>query len=190
MLASPFLVSPAVARYLAAPVWLGFIFLLDPINARLGAESLWRDWRAGRRDRLINLVLERLALRRALGVLELLVAREMALHGADHGAPEDLRDAAAGLLRLPRLRARVLHDVRLRRAGWFTRGGRRDRAVIRHALVLTAGLGTRLRPLTDVRAKPAIPVAGEPMIRRIIAWLVVARRRPISCSTCITARRR
>ena len=42
-----------------------------------------------------------------------------------------------------------------------------------------AGLGTRLRPLTDVRAKPAIPVAGEPMIRRIVAWLVVAgRRRP------------
>ncbi len=41
----------------------------------------------------------------------------------------------------------------------------------RGALVLTAGLGTRLRPLTDVRAKPAIPVAGEPMVRRIIAWL-------------------
>jgi len=38
--------------------------------------------------------------------------------------------------------------------------------------VLTAGLGTRLRPLTDVRAKPAIPVAGQPMIRRIIRWLV------------------
>jgi NDP-sugar pyrophosphorylase family protein len=37
--------------------------------------------------------------------------------------------------------------------------------------VLTAGLGTRLRPLTDVRAKPAIPVAGIPMVRRIIAWL-------------------
>jgi NDP-sugar pyrophosphorylase family protein len=43
---------------------------------------------------------------------------------------------------------------------------------IDRALVLTAGLGTRLRPLTDVRAKPAIPVAGEPMIRRIIRWLV------------------
>jgi NDP-sugar pyrophosphorylase family protein len=43
--------------------------------------------------------------------------------------------------------------------------------VITHALVLTAGLGTRLRPLTDVRAKPSIPVAGEPMIRRIISWL-------------------
>ena len=43
--------------------------------------------------------------------------------------------------------------------------------MIRHALLLTAGLGTRLRPLTDVRAKPAIPVAGEPLIRRIITWL-------------------
>jgi len=41
---------------------------------------------------------------------------------------------------------------------------------ISSALVLTAGLGTRLRPLTDRRAKPAIPVAGEPMIRRILGW--------------------
>jgi mannose-1-phosphate guanylyltransferase len=43
---------------------------------------------------------------------------------------------------------------------------------LRHALILAAGLGTRLRPLTDVRAKPAMPVAGEPMIRRIASWLV------------------
>src|SRR5690242_15134246 len=39
------------------------------------------------------------------------------------------------------------------------------------AIVLSAGLGTRLRPLTLVRAKPAIPVAGEPLIRRILSWL-------------------
>ena len=42
----------------------------------------------------------------------------------------------------------------------------------RAALVLTAGLGTRLRPLTDVRAKPAMPVGGQPMIHRIIRALV------------------
>jgi hypothetical protein len=48
MLALPFVVSPAIARYLAAPVWLGFIFLLDPINARLEAETLTRD-------RIVNL---------------------------------------------------------------------------------------------------------------------------------------
>ena len=42
---------------------------------------------------------------------------------------------------------------------------------IRHALVLTAGLGTRLRPLTLVRAKPAIPLAGEPLVRRIVGRL-------------------
>ena len=42
------------------------------------------------------------------------------------------------------------------------------------ALVLTAGLGTRLRPLTLVRAKPAVPIAGEPLVRRIITWLRAA----------------
>jgi mannose-1-phosphate guanylyltransferase len=43
--------------------------------------------------------------------------------------------------------------------------------LIRHALLLTAGLGTRLRPLTLVRAKPAVPLAGEPLIRRIVSRL-------------------
>jgi hypothetical protein len=54
MLAWP-LVWPS--PYLAAPVFLGFIFLLDPINARLGAESLTGDVRAVRRDRIVNLAL-------------------------------------------------------------------------------------------------------------------------------------
>jgi len=40
-----------------------------------------------------------------------------------------------------------------------------------HGLLLTAGLGTRLRPLTLIRAKPAMPVAGEPLVRRIVRWL-------------------
>jgi mannose-1-phosphate guanylyltransferase len=39
------------------------------------------------------------------------------------------------------------------------------------ALVLTAGLATRLRPLSLVRAKAALPVAGDPLIRHILRWL-------------------
>jgi mannose-1-phosphate guanylyltransferase len=42
------------------------------------------------------------------------------------------------------------------------------------ALLLAAGLGTRLKPLTLLRAKPAIPVAGVPMVSRILEWLVAA----------------
>jgi mannose-1-phosphate guanylyltransferase len=42
------------------------------------------------------------------------------------------------------------------------------------ALVLTAGLGTRLRPLTLVRAKAAVPIAGTPLVRRIAVWLGAA----------------
>ena len=39
------------------------------------------------------------------------------------------------------------------------------------ALVLAAGLGTRLQPLTLARAKAAAPVDGEPLVRRTIRWL-------------------
>jgi mannose-1-phosphate guanylyltransferase len=40
------------------------------------------------------------------------------------------------------------------------------------ALVLTAGLGTRLDPLTRLVAKPAVPLAGETLVERILRWLV------------------
>jgi len=49
------------STYLAAPVWLGFIFLLDPLNARAGDESILGDWRRGRIDRLTNLLAAGLA---------------------------------------------------------------------------------------------------------------------------------
>jgi mannose-1-phosphate guanylyltransferase len=39
------------------------------------------------------------------------------------------------------------------------------------ALVLAGGEGTRLRPLTDTVPKPALPLAGRPMIGYMIAWL-------------------
>ena len=41
--------------YLAAPVWLGFFFLLDPLNSRAGSEAVWDDWDGSARERLVNL---------------------------------------------------------------------------------------------------------------------------------------
>jgi len=47
------------------------------------------------------------------------------------------------------------------------------------ALVLTAGLGTRLQPLSTVRAKAALPVAGEALVLRILRSLRAAGITPI-----------
>lgn len=44
-------------------------------------------------------------------------------------------------------------------------------AVLPPALVLTAGLGTRLWPLTTRVAKPAVPLAGRALVERILADL-------------------
>jgi hypothetical protein len=51
------LIVPLVypSQYLAAPVWLGFFFLIDPLNARAGSESIAGDMRLGRYARLMNL---------------------------------------------------------------------------------------------------------------------------------------
>ena len=40
------------------------------------------------------------------------------------------------------------------------------------AMILTAGLGTRLRPLTLERAKPAIPLLEKPLVVRLITKLL------------------
>ncbi len=44
------------STWLAAPVWLGFIFLLDPLNAAVGAESIRGDLVDKHRGRLLNLL--------------------------------------------------------------------------------------------------------------------------------------
>jgi NDP-sugar pyrophosphorylase family protein len=39
------------------------------------------------------------------------------------------------------------------------------------AIILAAGAGTRLRPLTDACPKPMLPIAGEPLLAHTLAWL-------------------
>lgn len=45
---------------------------------------------------------------------------------------------------------------------------------VRAAMVLCAGLGTRLRPLTDERAKPMVPVGDEPAVAHVVARVRLA----------------
>lgn len=41
-------------------------------------------------------------------------------------------------------------------------------------MILAAGLGTRLRPLTLDRAKPAVPFIGQPLVVHVARWLAKA----------------
>ena len=54
------------------------------------------------------------------------------------------------------------------------------------ALILAAGLGTRLQPLSSVRAKPALPIGGIPLIARTLGALRAAgvRRVVINLHAC------
>ena len=51
LLMVPIVLPQEVAAYLFALVWLGFIFLLDPVNCRLHQPSLIGDWVTGRTAR-------------------------------------------------------------------------------------------------------------------------------------------
>jgi tetratricopeptide (TPR) repeat protein len=54
---APVLLPRSLGSYLFGAVWLGFIFLLDPINLRLDLPSLQADLASGRRGRFFSLLL-------------------------------------------------------------------------------------------------------------------------------------
>jgi hypothetical protein len=56
-LIAPLLAPQRIAAYLFGLVWVGFVFLLDPIHHRLGRASLLRDFAEGRRRRFYSLLL-------------------------------------------------------------------------------------------------------------------------------------
>ena len=53
----PLLVPEEAGRYLFAPVWIGFILLLEPLNRRLGGPSILRDLERGAPGRALRLLL-------------------------------------------------------------------------------------------------------------------------------------
>lgn len=53
----PLVVSQDRAVYLFGLVWIGFVFVLDPMNYFLGARSLFGDLERGRIDKLLSLFL-------------------------------------------------------------------------------------------------------------------------------------
>lgn len=52
----PLVVSEETARYLAAPVWVGMVLLLDPLNYAWRRQSIWEDFSQGNLSRLIQLL--------------------------------------------------------------------------------------------------------------------------------------
>src|SRR5579885_1781817 len=57
MVALPPVLPSAIRPYLFGFVWLGFIFLFEPINRSIHADSLWGDFENGDRSRLKALLL-------------------------------------------------------------------------------------------------------------------------------------
>lgn len=47
------------------------------------------------------------------------------------------------------------------------------------AMILAAGLGTRMRPLTDHRAKPALPIQGRPVVSLLLELLAACGVREV-----------
>lgn len=52
----PLIVPRFLAQYLFALVWVGFVFVLHPVNSLSGRWSPFHEWAAGRRERTVTLL--------------------------------------------------------------------------------------------------------------------------------------
>ena len=94
LIVPPLLPAP-VRPWMFGFVWLGFVLLLDPLNARAGAAVLPGRVAGGRSRVRLAMAPRRARLRRPVGVLELLGARPLALRGCPRlPLGQALRDAA------------------------------------------------------------------------------------------------
>ena len=100
----PLITSPDVAHYLAAPVWLGFIFPARPLELLDGQEFPLSGPGERRPAEAVQPASFRGGVRFPLGVLELLGRGQVALHRSHTGRDQDLRDAGPGLPGVPSFR--------------------------------------------------------------------------------------
>ncbi|MDD5219696.1 MAG: sugar phosphate nucleotidyltransferase [Candidatus Bipolaricaulis sp.] len=107
---------------------------------------------------------------RALGL------RTIGLSGRDGGSLKDMVDVcvcapAAWIGQQEDIHMVLDHAITLAlRDAMLAESTRIDGAAVR-AMILAAGEGTRLRPLTDTCAKAVLPVGGKPAMEHVLEWL-------------------
>ena len=112
---------------------------------------------------------------KALQVARMLGARTVGLTGDAGGRLKSLVDQVvytpvARIGQQEDMHLILNHAITNALTSWISTIGRRAAEQLR-AVVLAAGEGTRLRPLTLTRPKPMLPINGEPLLHYTLQWL-------------------